>query len=353
MRKSVTKRKPTAAGKRKPAPKPSPNPAPSPSPGPAPKGPIQHVVIIVKENHAFDNYFGRFPGADGDPNLALAADPPKVDHPHDHASWLRRATGAAKEQYGQANIPNYWRYAQQYALCDKYFTAVAGPSTPNHLMLIAADSPIINNPHYRDPINMQPPFNLPSLPANLEKAGLSWRNYGGYAQGYITALKGSKNNVKAPQFATDAAAGKLPSVSWLYGPTGMSEHPVESVKNGQHWTAQQVDAIVKGGLWPNTVIFITWDDWGGWYDHVTSPLVEKWTDGTQFTYGSRVACLVLSPYTRAGYISHTQHTHVSLVKFCETTFGLPTINARDKAADDMSDCFDFKQKPLTPPAPAV
>jgi phospholipase C len=355
MRKSVSKRKPTASARRKPTAKKRkpPTPTPTPSPGPKPKGPIQHVVIIVKENHAFDNYFGRFPGADGDASLALAPDPPASDHPHDHAAWLKRATAAAKEQYGEQNIPNYWRYAQQYTLCDKYFTAVAGPSTPNHLMLIAADSPIINNPHYRDPIKQQPPFNLPSLPANLENAGLTWRNYGGYAQGYITALKASKNNVMASQFATDAAAGKLPSVSWVYGPTGMSEHPVESVRAGQKWTADQVDAVVRGGLWPDTVIFITWDDWGGWYDHVNPPLVEKWKDGSQFTYGTRVACLALGPYVKAGYISHTLHSHVSLVKFCEKTFGLPPINARDKAADDMSDCFDFTQKPLAPPGPAV
>src|SRR5256712_10864700 len=173
MRKPVTKRTPTSAKKRKP-----------PPPPPPPKGPIQHVVIIVKENHAFDTYFGRFPGADGDPNLATASDPPSTDHPHDHAAWLERATGAPKEQYGQPNIPNYWRYAQQYTLCDNYFTAVAGPSTANHLMLIAADSPIINNPHYRDPIKQQPPFNIPSLPAALEKAGLSWSNYGGVVAGY-------------------------------------------------------------------------------------------------------------------------------------------------------------------------
>ena len=327
--------------------------APKPKPTPKPSGPIQRVVMIVKENHAFDNYFGRFPGADGDPNLALASDPPASDHPHEHAAWLKRATGAAREQYDQANIPNCWRYAQQYTLCDRYFTEVAGPSTPNHLMLIAADSPIINNPHYRDPINEQPPFNLPSLPDNLERAGLSWRNYGGYAQGYISALKGSPNNVTADQFAKDAAAGNLPTVSWLYGPKGLSEHPVESVRAGDKWTAQQVDAIVKGGLWPNTVIFITWDDWGGWYDHVNPPEVEQWTDGTQFRYGSRVGCIVLSPFAKPRYISHAQHSHVSLVRFCETTFGLPPINARDKAADDMSDCFDFAQNPLAPPTPAV
>src|SRR6202043_4033146 len=114
MRKPLSKRTPSTAAKRKPIakkrkpPTPTPPPSPSPSPSPRPKRPIQHVVIIVKENHAFDNYFGRFPGADGDPNLALASDPPSADHPHDHAAWLKRAAGAAKEQYGQANIPNYW-----------------------------------------------------------------------------------------------------------------------------------------------------------------------------------------------------------------------------------------------------
>ena len=216
-------------------------------------------------------------------------------------------------------------------------------------MLIAAASPIINNPHYRDPINVQPPFDLPSLPANLDAASYTWRNYGGYAFGMITALKKHANNTQPAQFAIDAAAGKLPTVSWVYAPSGLSEHPVESVKNGEAWTKAQVDAVVKGGLWSTTTIFITWDDWGGWYDHVNPPNVEKWTDGTQFRYGSRVGCLVLSPYAKAGYISKVQHSHVSLVKYCETLLGLKPINPRDTAADDMSDCCDLKQKPLAPP----
>ena len=84
-------------------------------------------------------------------------------------------------------------------------------------------------------------------------------------------------------------------------------------------------------------------------DHVTPPEVEKWTDGTQFRYGSRVGCLVLSPYARAGYISHVLHSHVSLIKFCEDTFGSKTLNARDAGSDGMTDCFDLRQKPLAPP----
>jgi phospholipase C len=313
--------------------------------------PIHHVVIVVKENHAFDNYFGTFPGAEGDATLAPCPDPPHVSPRHDHQAWLERATHAVHQQYAQRNIPSYFAYAKQFTLCDHYFTDVAGPSTPNHLMLIAADSPLIDNPHYRDPIELQPPFDLPSLPASLESAGLAWRNYGGYAFNFISSLRGHQANVGSEQFALDATAGNLPAVSWVYAPSGLSEHPKEVVAQGEAWTVAQVNAVVQGGLWPSSAIFIIWDDWGGWFDHVEPANVEQWSDGTQFRYGPRVGCLVLSPYAKGGYISKVLHSHVSLVKFCETTFGLPPLNARDGAADDMSDCFDFTQPPAAAPSP--
>src|SRR5437588_11867733 len=101
-----------------------------------PRNPIEHVVIIVKENHGFDTYFGRYPGVNGDVTLAAAANPPATDPRHDHKDWLKRATNAAAEQYDEHDIPAYWAYARQFTLCDNYFTDVAGPSTPNHLMLI-------------------------------------------------------------------------------------------------------------------------------------------------------------------------------------------------------------------------
>ena len=299
------------------------------------------MVIFFKENHAFDNYFGTFPGANG-ATMAHAPNPPLHDPNHRHAAWLTRDTTAVRQQYLQADIPAYFAYAKQFTLCDNYFTDVAGSSTPNHLMVVAAASPVIDNP------SGNPVYDLPSLPASLDAAGLTWGNYGGYAIGMIKALAGRPKRA-SQQFAKDAAAGKLPTVSWVYAPNALSEHPVENVTNGMHWTVDQVNAIVQGGLWPKTAIFITWDDWGGWWDHVTPPEVEKWTDGTQFRYGTRVGCLVLSPYAKAGYISHALHSHVSLVKFCEDIFGLPTLNARDAAADGMTDCFDFTQRPSAPP----
>jgi len=102
-------------------------------------------VIIVKENHSFDNYFGSFPDVNGE-KLPPAQDPPAGGDPrHDHAGWLERAAHAVKLQYSEKDIPAYFSFARQFTLCDNYFTEVASQSEPNHLMLIAAASPIIDN----------------------------------------------------------------------------------------------------------------------------------------------------------------------------------------------------------------
>jgi phospholipase C len=325
----------------------------------ATQSPIEHVVIIVKENHGYDNYFGTFPGGNG---VAMPAspNPPPKDPDHRHVAWLTRDTTAPRVAFQQTDIPRYWSYASQFTLCDNYYTDVGGPSTPNHLMLIMADSPLIDNPSRSYRNNPGPPlYDQPSLPSQLEAAGLTWTNYNGYAFEFIKHTAGKKR--PGQQFATDAAAGRLPSVSWLYADSALSEHPADTaaerqagagnVTKGMQWTVDQVNAVVSAGLWPKTAIFVTWDDWGGWWDHVTPPEVERWTDGTQFRYGGRVGCLVLSPYARKGYVSKVLHSHVSLVKFCESNFGLPSLNARTAAADGMTDCFDLAaQAPLPPPA---
>jgi phospholipase C len=320
---------------------------------------VEHVVLIIKENHCFDNYFGTFPGANG-ATYPRSPNPPPHDPDHRHPAWLTRKTTAVKAQFVEQDIPAYFQYAREFTLCDNYYTDVAGPSTPNHLMLIAGDSPVIENPpNYRLPKGA-PLFNLPSLPAALTKAKLTWGNYGGYA---FAMIQDTHNTPALPsaKFQTDAAAGKLPTVSWVYAPHDASEHPpdpndknnplVGNVTHGMQWTVNQVKAIVQGGLWPKTAIFITWDDWGGWLDHVDPPEVEKWpADGTQFRYGSRVGCLVLSPYAKAGYISKVLHSHVSLLKFCVTHFNLTAPSQRIASADGMDDCFNFGQAPLGPPS---
>jgi phospholipase C len=320
-------------------------------------GKIDLAVIIFKENHTFDNYFGTFPGANGI-SLPRSPNPPPKDPDHRHSAWLTRQTTSVRQQFVEADIPAYFSYARKFTLCDQYFTDVAGPSTPNHLMVLAADSPFIDNPTPGDPSRVSS-----SLPLLLDKGKLSWGNYGGYAFQYLSGA-GERNKYSSDQFAKDAASGKLPYVSWVYATSQFDEHPPDpgkgpmgNVTTGMQWTVDQINAIVKGGLWGRSAVFITWDDWGGWYDHVNPPSIETWKfatpqpsyKGTQFRYGSRVPCLVLGPYAKRGYISKSLHSHVSLVKFCESVFGLPSLNQRDTQADDMSDCFDFTAGPAQPP----
>lgn len=327
--------------------------------------PIEHIVIIVKENHTFDNYFGTFPGANG-AKLKRAKNPPPSDPAHDHATWMKRAKNPNfRVQYTQKDIPAYFDLARQFTLCDNYHAEVTGPSTPNHLMLICADAPIINNPKNQYNPTAKQAYALSSLPMQLEKAKLSWGNYGGYAFHYVKELAGHMGNHTRDLFVQHATAGKLPAVSWVFGDgrLNLSEHPTQNVTPGSNWSAEQIQAVIDGGLWDRSAIFITWDDWGGWYDHVTPPVVETWNhrmaqhpadafpqfDGDPFRYGSRVPCLAVGPYAKAKHISNQLNSHVSLIRFCEDNFGLSPINKRAADSNGMSDCFDLKQKPLPPP----
>lgn len=327
-------------------------------PGSIASGAIEHIVIIMKENHTFDNYFGTFPGADG-MIMPRSPNPPPRDPNHSHSAWLTREETSVKEQFVEQDIPGYFELARKFTLCDHYFTDVAGPSTPNHLMVVAADSPVIDNPPHFE----KPSFMIPrSLPLTLEQAGLTWRGYGGFALNYLSGINQAWK-ATSDRFKIDAEAGNLPQVSWLWAPGPFDEHPPDmkgsgsgNVTIGMRWTLDQISAIVRGGLWGKSAVFVTWDDWGGWYDHVPPPDVETWKGntrpgyaGTQFRFGSRVGCLVIGPQARGGYVSKTVHSHVSLVRFCELAFGLKPLNARDAADDGMADCFDFSQAPISPP----
>jgi len=172
----------------------------------------------------------------------------------------RQTDDRFKVQYSKADIPEYFKFAHNFTLCDSYFSEVAGPSTPNHFMLICADAPTINKPaHHYNP-RAGDAYNIRSLPMQLERAGKTWANYGGYAFHFINELAGHKSNHTRDLFLHDARAGRLPSVSRLYGdgqPDLFFEHPKQNVTDGSNWTAEQVKAIVDGGLLSKTAVFVT------------------------------------------------------------------------------------------------
>ncbi len=255
--------------------------------------------------------------------------------------------------------------AQQYVLCDQYFTDVASESEPNHLFLIAADSPVIDNSSAARTFQPSPPYDLQSLPAVLQQSGRQWRNYADPNSSYFThiqALRGNAWNVASAQFTADLKRGFLPDVAWLYPPYADSEHPGGNrrVAQGDAWTRQLVQAVAHSAVWPNVALIITWDDWGGWYDHVAAAQQSTWAGqgpagyhGSHFRYGYRVPCVIVSPYARRQIVSRL-YSHASVVKLCLRLFGIaawgaPALQPGDPSGD-LCECFDFQSAPrLAPP----
>ncbi len=218
-----------------------------------------------------------------------------------------------------------------------------------------------------------PCFDRPTLTDLLNTNGLSWKYYAPSAGSIWTAPNAISHmcgpNAASPnatacvgtdwthnvvlnsaQVLTDIGNNQLPAVTWVI-PTGQaSDHPVTTDGSGPSWVASVVNAIGNSPYWANTAIIIAWDDWGGWYDHVKPPLILN-----QYEIGFRVPMIVVSPYAKPAHISHDFYEFGSILKFIENTLGLGHIapNAPLTYADqypggtgDLSDCFDFTQKPL-------
>lgn len=303
--------------------------------------PIKHVVIFVQENHSFDSLFAGFPGADGIAHGGVCADQ-QPDPPHNHLVALLPNGLAGPNgdcHYTEATTANYWKLARAFTLCDHYHSEARGPSEPNYFMLTAAQSPIIDNLGSNQIVDML------ALPNRLMDKGLSWGDYGGIMNRY-RSLRGRQEIVyDQNRIIADARAGRLANVSWLFSLFDVSGHPPASMCAAENWMVRVLNALMHGPQWESTAVFVTWDEWGGFYDHVDPPVLERESFGTAVRVGQRVPCTVVSPYAKAGYISHQFHSHISVLKFAETIFGLQPLTEREAQVDDMLDCFDFSQKP--------
>ena len=258
--------------------------------------------------------------------------------------------------YDWHEIPNYWEYARRYTLCDAFFSSVAGPSEPNHLYTVAARAGgLVNNP----PPNLAGQdgvYTFPTMAELLEHSHVSWKYYdekpNPHKHSLWNPMPGFKQFQKSPalmshlvgldQFYADVKAGTLPEVCWIVPTAIDSEHPPADSARGMRHVTDLVNALMGSSAWKDTAIIVTWDDYGGFYDHVAPPAVD------QYGYGPRVPTLVISPYAKPGAVCHTRFDFTSPLKLIEERFGLAPLATRDAAANDMLDCFDFKQKP-TPP----
>ncbi|HZT11421.1 MAG TPA: alkaline phosphatase family protein [Candidatus Baltobacteraceae bacterium] len=288
----------------------------------------------------------------------------------------------------QSDVQPYWTMAQSYAFADRMFQTNQGPSFPSHMYMIsgtaasdatntlyAKDNPFAQggsqtynnagcdapsaalvamiNPITNDQTQARYPcFDHTTLMDTLDRAGLSWKYYQAkLGQGLWYAVDAIRHLRYGPDYANvsvpstnvinDISNGTLPAVSWVM-PSGLqSDHPAETDGSGPAWVASIVNAVGNSRYWSNTAILITWDDWGGWYDHVAPPLYNY------YELGFRVPLIVVSPYAKAGYVSHVTHEYGSLLRFTEETLGLATLGYTDARSDDLSEMFNFSQPPLS------
>lgn len=383
-------------------------PVPGPTPTPAVgSGAIKHIVMLIKENRSFDNYFGTFPGADGTRrgqlsngrwiwlrhtpdhtllDIAHAGSAARVAVAGGRMNGFDRLPGAiqngkdiALSQLHRSDIPNYWRYARTFTLDDHFFSTINGPSFPNHLVTIAGDSintddnPIYNSHHawgcdsgrysVVEQVNpatgrkkmVKPCFNVRTLPDLLDRAGVSWKYYAPsqYQSGYIwSALDAIRHmryspiwhsNVQTPeQFTRDVRAGTLPAVSWLVTNESTSEHPPYSSCIGENSTVRFLNALMSGPDWSSTVVFLTWDDFGGFYDHVPPPRLDY------ISYGPRVPTIVISPYARKHFVDHRRYDFASILRYIEDKYHLPRLAKFDAMADSIGADLNSRQRPAVP-----
>jgi phospholipase C len=279
-------------------------------------------------------------------------------------------------------IKPYWSMARQYVLADRMFQTHGGGSFTAHQDLIAGDTAI--DPTY-DLIDYPtnhiwgcdawsgtvtslvnaaghefankgpfPCLSYPTLRDSLDGGGISWKYYTPPITDTVGALWSAfdaiaavrhgpewYSNVSSPETTVfgDISAGRLPHVSWVIPDSLNSDHPQSGGDTGPSWVASVVNAIGKSQYWNSTAIVIVWDDFGGWYDHVAPP---------QFGFGElgfRVPMIVVSPYARQGYVSHTHYEFASILRFVEDNWKLARVGHNDRRANSIEDVFDFTQPP--------
>ena len=274
--------------------------------------------------------------------------PPRLPAPY----WVQNTMS----YYDYHEIPNYWEYARRFTLCDHFFSSLAGPSEPNHLYTVAAQSGgLVNNPG-RGIAGEDGVFTFETMAELLQGSGRSWKYYDEKRDPHRHTLwnpmPGFKNISDDPrmmahlvnlrEFYDDLNADQLPEVCWIV-PTFMdSEHPPADSARGMWHITQVINAVMNSNAWNDCAIIVTWDDFGGFYDHVMPPEVDT------YGYGPRVPALVISPYSRGGTVCHDTFDFTSPLKLIERKYGLPPLASRDRDAKDMLSCFDFTQKPLAP-----
>jgi len=367
---------------------------------------IEHVVVLMMENHSYDSYLGMLPRGDGfklgrdrlprnanpdrNGNLVRAFHMPSTCQLHavpgqdwnrSHTSWdggrndgfVEASTAVAMGYWDETDIPFYYGLASTFPSCDRWFGSVLAQTYPNRRFLMAGTAAgIISTTNAA--LTAPPPPNG-TIFDRFQSHGISWTNY--YTDLPSAAII-VKTLVDYPthlspinRFYSDAAAGNLPFFS-LVDPnfdTESEENP-QDLRHGEQVAAKVINAVMQSPAWPKTLLIWCYDEHGGYFDHVPPPPaippddippgvdVPAGLPGGYDRYSFRVPAVVVSPYARRNYVSHVVHDHTSVLKLIETKWNLGALTYRDANADDLLDSVDLRRRPAfleppTLPAPAL
>jgi phospholipase C len=330
------------------------------------------------------------------------------DLPHDLAAWVSCHNGGemdgfaqgtygpyyAYSQFDREDIPTYWHWAENYVLSDNFFASASGPSFANHLWMIAGQGGgAIDNPEnikvkrlndgrifkswgcdaygedvyvlVRDEVGNVTKhttcFDFPTVGEQLAERDIDWAFYSAepYQAGYIWQAYSAIERFYASDqwdehiwpvddLFRDIEAGALPSVTWITPRFQLSDHPPFSTRHGMNWVTDIVNGIMEGPMWESVAIFISWDEWGGLYDHVEPPRIDPWE------LGFRVPMLAISPYARKGYIDDAFGEFTAPLRFIADNWDLPYLTPRIRKSHNYEHVFDFGKSPRPPdPQPKV
>lgn len=349
------------------------------------QSPVKHLVVVIMQNHSFDNLFGKFPGAagpqPGDPGFQqsagngstvspfLLSDASVPDLPHDRSDYLKSWNNGQMNGFAANNgtvsmgyfddsfsgVATLWGWAKKFALADHYFSSVMSNAPSNPLYLISANDggmPFSFQPSFgpcQSPDPASKPLDWQNVGDQMSANNISWgwfqENFGQCGNDfvpqedpfqYFTTTHSSPNLQDMSQFFNDLAANNLPSVSFVQPAPSHAMHPgAGSVNTGLNWLDGFLKQIQNSGSWSSTAVVVIFDEGGGWYDHVPPPQIDS--QGL----GMRVPLLVISPSAKTGFISHTQMDHVSILSFIQWNWSLPPLNDRNSQSGDLREMFQF------------
>ncbi len=350
--------------------------------------PVKRLVVVVLQNSSFDHMFAMFPGVQ-DPltpaskgfsqtdssgatvTAYLETNPFLADLPHGHTSYVDSVDNGAMDGFAKQGgstamshyddtIPGvdiFWGFAKQFALADNYFSSVLSSAPTNPLYLVAATDndfafgtqPFFGPCNQADPAAK--PFTFPNVGDEMDQKGIQWGwfhdNYGVCGDyvpqqnpfQYFSSTQNTPHLQDMTAFDTAIDAGTLPSVSFLNPGGGRNCHPGNSsISTCGQFLSKLITHLQMSPAWSSMAVVVFFDEGGGFYDHVTPPVVD--TQG----YGIRVPMLVISPLAKTGYISHVQMDHVSILRFIQWNWSLPSLNARNNvggATIELRDMFNF------------